>query len=327
MVSITCITYNHEKYIRKALDSFLSQKTQYRFEILIHDDASTDATADIIREYVEKYPDIVHAVLQTENQYSKKVPITQTFLLPLAKGKYVALCEGDDFWMDDEKLEKQISFLESHEDAVACVHSGKYINEDGEERGDLFRAYDGDRYVSMEDAITEWLVPTASFVCLTQYRRDTIPFKQDAPCGDLPLMIYLLSKGKVWYIDEPMCGYRVNSVSSLSRVQQKNNFEKNKKWTERMVGLFSRIDEYTNFEYTDRIAAKIKRYWFGLYLRYCKWSKLLSREFIDDYKALPFKTKVSNVIGFFSPKLQTKLQQKIKKGQSSKGTAPIIKEK
>ena len=107
MVSVICNTYNHEKYIKSALDGFVMQKTNFEYEVLIHDDASTDSTADIIREYEKKYPDIIKPIYQSENQYSKKVPISKTYQYSRAKGKYIAICEGDDYWTDPFKLQKQ----------------------------------------------------------------------------------------------------------------------------------------------------------------------------------------------------------------------------
>lgn len=99
-VSVCCITYNQEKYICKALDSFVSQKTNFKFEILVHDDASTDSTSAIIKEYEEKYPELVKGIYEEENQYLKGAKVS--FLLyPYAKGDFIALCEGDDFWCDE----------------------------------------------------------------------------------------------------------------------------------------------------------------------------------------------------------------------------------
>lgn len=97
MVSICCITYNHEKYISEALESFLMQKTSFKYEILIHDDASTDNTAKIIREYEKKFPEIIKPIYQIENQYSKGNKINLVYNFPRAKGKYIAICEGDDY--------------------------------------------------------------------------------------------------------------------------------------------------------------------------------------------------------------------------------------
>ena len=105
-LSIVCTAYNHEKYIRSALDGFVMQKTNFAFEAIVHDDASTDGTADIIREYAKKYPDIIVPIIQTENQHSKKVQITREIIFPMIKGKYIAFCEGDDYWTDPYKLQK-----------------------------------------------------------------------------------------------------------------------------------------------------------------------------------------------------------------------------
>ena len=100
LVSICCLTYNHAPYIRDAIEGFLMQKTNFPVEILIHDDASTDGTADIIREYETRYPDIIKPIYQTENQYSKGVKISREYQFSRARGKYIALCEGDDYWTD-----------------------------------------------------------------------------------------------------------------------------------------------------------------------------------------------------------------------------------
>ena len=124
MVSVISITYNHEPYIRDCLEGFLMQKTNFPAEIIIHDDASTDHTADIIREYYEKRPDLFHVIIERENCYSIHKPI----MMPLykqAQGKYIALCEGDDYWTDPLKLQKQFDFLESHPEYSGCFHSYK----------------------------------------------------------------------------------------------------------------------------------------------------------------------------------------------------------
>ena len=134
LVTVICLTYNHEKYIRECIDGFVMQKTNFAYEVIIHDDASTDNTAEIIKEYQQKYPDIIIPILQTENQYSKKVPIGKTFIYPRAKGKYIALCEGDDYWIDPYKLQKQVDFLEDNPDYVLSHTSFQYLIE-----------YEGDR--------------------------------------------------------------------------------------------------------------------------------------------------------------------------------------
>ena len=129
LVSVCTLAYNHEPYIRECLDGILMQKTNFAFELLIHDDASTDGTADIIREYEAKYPDIIKPIYQTENQYSKGVKINATIQFPRAKGKYIALCEGDDYWTDPLKLQKQVDFMEANPNCSLCCHHMKVYSE------------------------------------------------------------------------------------------------------------------------------------------------------------------------------------------------------
>ena len=131
VVSICNITYNHESYIAEALDSFLMQETDFPFEVLINDDCSTDNTANIIREYEKKYPNIIKPIYQEVNQYSKRVRPNTAFNYPRSKGKYIALCEGDDYWTDPLKLQKQVDFLEEHHDYALCYTSATLMDDKG----------------------------------------------------------------------------------------------------------------------------------------------------------------------------------------------------
>lgn len=119
LVSISCITYNHEKYIRDCLEGFLMQKTNFQYEILIHDDASTDNTQTIIREYQAHFPDIIKPILQVDNKYSQGKNVFK-INNDRALGKYIALCEGDDFWCDPQKLQVQCDFMEANPDFSFC---------------------------------------------------------------------------------------------------------------------------------------------------------------------------------------------------------------
>ncbi len=126
LVSICCITFNQKAYIKDCIDGFLMQKTNFNFEILIHDDASTDGTQEIISEYELKYPNLIKAILQLENQYSKGIKPLVKYIFPIAQGKYIALCEGDDYWTDPFKLQKQVDFLETNPH-VGLVHTDASI--------------------------------------------------------------------------------------------------------------------------------------------------------------------------------------------------------
>ena len=120
LVSIRCITYNQAQYISNALDGFLMQETSFPFEIIVHDDASTDNTAYIIAQYEKKFPEIVKPIYEKENQYSKKDNTLNSIILPKLTGKYTAYCEGDDFWTDKKKLQMQVDFLENNPDYGFC---------------------------------------------------------------------------------------------------------------------------------------------------------------------------------------------------------------
>jgi glycosyltransferase involved in cell wall biosynthesis len=123
VVTIVCIAYNQEKYISETIESFLMQKTNFNYEILIQDDASKDKTPEIIKKYEMQYPDIIRPVYQKENQYSKGIQVLD-FYQDIAKGKYIAVCEGDDYWTDPNKLQRQVDYMEKNQDCSACVHAG-----------------------------------------------------------------------------------------------------------------------------------------------------------------------------------------------------------
>ena len=117
-----CLSYNHAKFIRRALEGFVTQKTDFPYEVIIHDDASTDGTADIIREYEKNYPDLIKAIYQKENQFSKGISPTKAFVFPKVRGEYLALCEGDDCWTDENKLQLQYDYMRAHPECAMCVH-------------------------------------------------------------------------------------------------------------------------------------------------------------------------------------------------------------
>ena len=122
MVTIHCLVYNHKPYLRQCLDGFVMQKTNFRFEAIVHDDASTDGSTEIIREYAEKYPEIIKPIIETENQYSKHDGSIGRIMEAHTYGKYVAICEGDDYWIDPLKLQKQVDFLNNNLD-YSLVHT------------------------------------------------------------------------------------------------------------------------------------------------------------------------------------------------------------
>ena len=131
LATVACLTFNHKKYIRQTIEGFLMQQTDFPIEIIIHDDNSTDGTTQIVQEYADQYPELIFPIFQRENQYSKGKKPLINFVFPQAKGKYIALCEGDDYWNDPLKLQKQVEFLEANPDYVISYHNAMIVDEVG----------------------------------------------------------------------------------------------------------------------------------------------------------------------------------------------------
>ena len=212
MVTIRCITYNHEPYIRQCLEGFIMQKTNFRFEAIVHDDASTDETANIIREYAEKYPDIIKPIFETENQYSKLDGSIQRIMSEHIHGKYVAMCEGDDYWIDPLKLQKQVDFLESNPKYSMCARNA-------------FVFYQQKNDVCLFN-IHAWKIPTASILVLSEIAKEYPSWLAVIYSGDYSLILRTLLKGKIYLNSDIMSVYRVSYVgySASALYKGKNIF-------------------------------------------------------------------------------------------------------
>lgn len=220
MVSVVCDVYNHEPYLRQCLDGFVIQKTNFKIEVLVHDDASTDKSAEIIMEYTNKYPDIFKPILQQENQYSRGVGIWKTYQFPRVAGKYVAICEGDDYWTDPLKLQKQVDFLESHPDFdMVRTDSNVYYQDTNITINSVFEKK---LFPNCEDTFVDYVVRPAWLATCSWLIRSPLGDYDNLPndCfkGDLALMIYIAKRSKVKYLPEVTTVYRVlrNSASHFS---------------------------------------------------------------------------------------------------------------
>lgn len=165
-VTVWCLTYNQKEFIKDALEGFVMQKTSFPFEVIVHDDASTDGTTDIVNEYAKKYPEIIKPMIETENQWQKGglKHIIGIMNEKHRRGKYIAFCEGDDYWTDPLKLQRQVDFLESHSDYSMCFHSAKKKYETNTVAWiDCENIQDKD--YDATDIFVNWTVPTASVLC------------------------------------------------------------------------------------------------------------------------------------------------------------------
>ncbi len=214
-VTIVCVTYNHKSFIKEALESFVMQKTNFPYEAIIHDDASTDGTTEIIKEYEHKYPDIIKPIYQKENQWSKAKTMSKTFIYPKIQGEYVAFCEGDDYWTDENKLQKQVDFLEKHPDYSICFHPVKVIWEDKREEDTIFptkKMLEKIGILDFNSLLKTNFIQTNSVVYRWRFHKDSYDIMKDRVLpGDWYLHLLHAEVGKIGYIDEVMSVYRRNS--------------------------------------------------------------------------------------------------------------------
>lgn len=206
-VSICCLAFNHAGFIAQTLDGFLLQRTSFDVEIIVHDDCSTDGTRQIIESYQEKYPNIVKPIFQLQNQYSLGLKPIFNHVFPKANGKYIALCEGDDYWTDPYKLQKQVDYLNVNEDAVLCFHPVQILMQDGLLRDDfLTKVPDNYKRIEVIAAQGNFLhTPSVVFRNVIRQFPDMI---HETPIGDYFLQMLLATHGEFHQLPDVMAVYR-----------------------------------------------------------------------------------------------------------------------
>jgi glycosyltransferase involved in cell wall biosynthesis len=260
-VSVCVPAFNHEKYIAQMLDGALMQQTDFPFEIVIGDDASTDSTPDIIQQYIARNPGRIRAFLHAENQgpkepreFAGRNNVLQ--LLKACKGEYVAMCEGDDYWTDPLKLQKQVDFLDKNPDFAICHHNMLVIYEDGSD-SHSFNAPDQKLVSTIKDILEDkWFMATASWVYRNHFlTNDFAEWHAKAAAGDWAVMIQLAAQGQIGYLPETMGVYRKHSAG-LSNIhsQTNRNFLLNRK------EMFENVDQWLDYRYHEAIEKTLIKY-------------------------------------------------------------------
>ena len=262
-VSVFMLAYNHEKYIEQAIESILNQKVDFQYEVVIGEDCSKDRTREICIDYQKKYPDVIRLILHEEN-----VGIYENVrsVYDACKGVYVAHLEGDDYWNDRHKLQKQVEFLDRHPEYSACVHNSymlNYIN--GKKR--KLSSHKKDYDISMEELI-QWhnVFQTSSLVFRGYLSKNKPEFAQGiSGIGDYPTALWLGLNGKIHYMNDVLSTYRFNvpgswSSSNITQEQIKHN-------EDRVIKMLLIFNDYTQKKYQEAVNKRIDRMTIGRYSR------------------------------------------------------------
>ncbi len=255
-VSILIITYNQHKFIRKAIDSALAQQTTFPVEILVGDDFSTDGTRDIIRDYEQRHPGRVKGVLHERN-LGKNGGLNLLEALKLAKGEYYALMDGDDYWTDPLKIQKQADQLDAHPDYSAVFHNALITYEDGRP-AHLLNGPDMKPFYTLDDLIGEteiWFMATSSTMFRNNIREYPNWFRESSS-GDIPRLILKAKLGKIGYLPDVMSVYRKNPAGASF-----HDNERDEAFLRNRIDMYSAINRELDFRYDTLLRRNIARYY------------------------------------------------------------------
>lgn len=252
LVSVCCLAYNHEDYIARALESLVSQETDFPYEIIVHDDASTDRTAEILRDYEARYPGKIRGFYETENQFNNpEVNIIRDLLIPLSSGEYIAFCECDDAWTDPLKLKRQVGFLEAHPEYSMCVHAAfRHIVGTDEAEDEVYPQEPEDRDFSAEEIIRRGagLFATNSFMVRKEAYMDPPDCFALPDVGDYPILMYAAFQGKIRFLKEPMSRHN-EGVKDSWTVRIWKDPAKHVAHQKAMIAMLEKVDHHYDGRY------------------------------------------------------------------------------
>jgi glycosyltransferase involved in cell wall biosynthesis len=255
-VSVTILTYNQVAFIGKAIESALSQITDFEYEILVGDDCSTDGAREVILDYQKRYPDQVKAILHAKNLGQNGL-FNTIETLKLARGKYIAPLDGDDFWTSSDKLQKQVDFLEAHPDFSACFHNALVTYESGAKAHEL-NPPTQKKIIDINDLIGEdeiWFMATSAVM----FRNGLMyypPWFLKSSSGDIPRYVILAKNGPIGYIPETMSVYRKNHAGASFR-----DHYRDARFLQNRIMMYEGINQETDYQYNTPLRKNIARYY------------------------------------------------------------------
>lgn len=269
IVAIHCMVYNHEPYLRQCLDGFVMQQTDFPFVAIVHDDASTDHSAEIIREYAAKYPNIIHPIYETENQYSKPNAIFRIMFEASKEAKYIAFCEGDDYWTDEKKLQRQVDFLESHLSYAAIAENGLIHNEVNNTEYPFNTKSSHD--LTTKEVIITRRFPTAGVLCRREALSD---YTTTCRLGvDTIMWCWLLTKGLFRFEAVISSVYRRGEQGMTVYTEPYVFAKKIERWNKEILRVFDVQKDFMFLHiakiYKSFIMPSIKRHYYSSAVKCC----------------------------------------------------------
>jgi glycosyltransferase involved in cell wall biosynthesis len=237
-VSVLVVTYNHARFVRQALDSALAQRLPQPFEILVSEDCSTDGTRAIVEEYADRQPHVVRLLLSERNLHSNEV-VARGFRA--ARGRYVALLDGDDYWTSDKKLRAQVAFLDARPDLTICFHNAEVVDEHSQSTGRLWNAPGQPEVSGLHELLRGNFIATSSVM----YRRAAVAevpawYDRFFPVTDWPLHVLYARKGRIGYLDRTLGAYRLHDGGLFSTLGEREKLEANADFYRRLRSCSSR---------------------------------------------------------------------------------------
>lgn len=259
-VSVLCLAYNHAKYIEEALNSIVMQKTDFAFEVVIHDDCSTDGTTEIIKKYALQYPDLIKPIYEKENQYSKGKNVFIDLSVPYIQGKYIAFCECDDYWTDDSKLQKQYISMEAHPELDMCACRAVEIFGCDKRELQEIRPQKSDSILTVEEVILgggRYLATASLFFRKSLF--DSLMEFEKILSFDYTHQIKGALRGGIYYLDSKMAVYRREADGSWT-VRTGKDKEKRKDHIKKEMSMLRELDRETNGTYHTVIEQRLSAY-------------------------------------------------------------------